>query len=146
MNRKPSPWARYFPFESGVDFDVEGPFGYDGTGRVVKRTDDVLSFKLRMPAKRILAKKIPELDVTLSVSASKEGAGNRAEGKLVRGAAAERFTDDDVTMESNEAKRSRELTSSIEVAGEPLEIAVTWQDDERVKLRINGYKFTLTRS
>jgi hypothetical protein len=145
--RSPSTWADSFPFEKGDLFEVEGPFGYGGSGRVLRRTDDVLAFELQMPAKRVLMKKIPELQVTLTLTAAKDGAGNHAEGTFARGGeAGEVFADSNVVVKTDAANRSREIRSSIKVGGQALEISISQESAEKVKLRINGYKFTLLRS
>src|SRR5262245_18691277 len=102
--RSRSSWADCFPFEKGDAFRVEGPVGYDGSGRVLRRTDDVLAFELHMPAKRVLLKKLPELDVTLTLTASKDGPGNQAEGSFARGGeAGDVFTDSNVVVSTDAA-------------------------------------------
>jgi hypothetical protein len=140
-------WSRCFPFPGGTVISVEGPFGYGGTGRVVRRTSDVLAFELRLPAKRILLKKLPELELALSLTATREGGGNRARGTWRRGGGgAESFEDDDVTIRTDAKTGVRDIRSSIVVGGKPLAISIASKGPDEARLRIAGHDFVLRRA
>jgi hypothetical protein len=70
------PWSDFFHFPAGTTFEVDGPWGYDGNGKVLELTADVLKFELHMPEYEILGNRIPKADVVIKLTYFQEGAGN----------------------------------------------------------------------
>ena len=98
-------WSHYFHFAAGEQFEIDGPLGYDGTGRVVRNEDTTLEVRLDLPAWG----PAPALHGTILLEYSKEGPGNRVE--LRRDGAAP-LSDDNATVRSNVDKRERRMESN----------------------------------
>jgi hypothetical protein len=97
-------WEHYFHFPAGTDYDIDGPFGYDGTGRVLERTDEVLKIRLDLPSWG----PAPAFHGAIMVEYRREGPGNtvvleRDDGEVRR--------DDGATVRSLANRRERAITS-----------------------------------
>ncbi|MFO0748341.1 MAG: hypothetical protein U1F43_22165 [Myxococcota bacterium] len=98
-------WSHYFHFPTGQAFDVDGPIGYDGTGKVIENLPNTLVVRLDLdrwgPA--------PALHATLTIEYVKEGRGNRVsvsmDGKPID-------VDPDAIIKSNDEKRRRSISST----------------------------------
>jgi hypothetical protein len=98
-------WERYFHFPVGTRYEIDGPFGYDGTGQVLERTDDTLKIRLELPKWG----PAPAFSGTILVIYRQEGPGNtvaleRDGGELRR--------DDEATVRSVDKRRERAITSN----------------------------------
>jgi hypothetical protein len=70
------PWSTYFPFRKGSNYEVDGPWSYNGTGTVLERTADFLKFSMKMPAISFLKWEIPAADIIVEATYKQEGKGN----------------------------------------------------------------------
>jgi hypothetical protein len=135
------PWSHYFTFPAGTSFKVDGPLKYDGRGHVHANTDRELGFELHMPAAKVLGFTIPGIDAVVDVTYAQEGPGNHVR-VTANGTTHE---DPDATIVSDDEKRRRTVTSSVQIGGKPLVISLRARKDDEIDARINGYDFDLER-
>lgn len=125
-------WSKYFPFAADTSFTVDGPLSYDGRGRVHQRTDTLLKFEINMPAKTILGKDIPKLDMVLEAVYAKEGPGNAVKF-TVNGTA---HSDSNATISTNEEEGRRTIVPSIQLPGVKVE-SVSFAPDRRDEIDLD---------
>jgi hypothetical protein len=99
------PWSHYFHFPAGQPFEIDGPMGYNGQGKVLRNEGNTLEVRLDLPAWG----PAPALHAIIELQYAQEGPGNRAE---VRRDGAEPLVDANATIQSDEEKRERQISSS----------------------------------
>ncbi len=67
-----SVWSQYFHFPTNTNFEIDGPYGYNGQGLVLENSDRIL--KLRMDLDKWGP--APALHATLTIEYRQEGEGN----------------------------------------------------------------------
>src|SRR6266568_5064158 len=97
-------WDFYFPFPTGSSFNIDGPFGYDGTGHVLERTAD--SLKIRIDLERWGP--APAFHAAITVQYRQEGLDNVV---ILERDAVPPSRDDNATIRSNDDRRERAITS-----------------------------------
>ncbi|MFC1836243.1 hypothetical protein ACFL2Q_16245 [Thermodesulfobacteriota bacterium] len=94
------PWSKYFHFPVGSEFKVDGPGPYNGSGKLLERTNTFLKFDMHMP-KLETPFNIPKSDLIFELTYKQEGAGNPCKfthnGRV--------YSDANVTMKSGDDKR-----------------------------------------
>lgn len=138
------PWPDFFPFDTGTRFRVDGPFTYDGNGRVRQLSHDMLEFEMHMPAKSIFGIELPRADLVIAVTYRQEGGGNQARIE-VNGQV---FTDNNLVIHT-EGQRRR-MIPSIAIPGQRIdEISVMPDGPNEIDLDVvlNGrsHDFDLER-
>lgn len=98
-------WSQFFHFPAGQEFEIDGPLGYNGRGRVLRNEGSLLEVRLDLPAWG----PAPALHADILLQYSQEGPGNRVE---LRRDDAEPMADDNATMQSEPDKRERRISSS----------------------------------
>jgi hypothetical protein len=98
-------WEHYFHFPPGTDFYIDGPWGYNGRGKVVENTETGLSLRIDLPAWG----PAPEFRALLTVEYRKEGPGNLV--VLERDGTAP-LRDENASVRSNDNRRERSIASS----------------------------------
>jgi len=98
-------WEHYFHFPAGTKYEIDGPFGYDGTGHVLERTDDTLKIRMELPQWG----PAPAFSGTILVIYRQEGPGNTVAVQRDDG---ESGRDDKATVRSVDARRERAITSN----------------------------------
>jgi len=97
-------WEHYFHFPAGTDFDINGPFGYDGAGRVLEKTADLLKIRIDLdswgPA--------PAFHAVIAVQYHQEGTGNTV---ILEPDGTAPSRDDQAVIRSNDGRRERAITS-----------------------------------
>lgn len=98
-------WTHYFHFPTGTKFHIDGPFGYDGEGRVVENLPQKLKLRLDLDAWG----PAPALHTTVTIEYRQEGQGNLAiveeDGKPAQ-------QDNNATIVSDDFRRERRITSN----------------------------------
>jgi len=129
-------WSQYFFFPAGTSFFVDGPWGYNGRGRVDTRTDTVLQIRLDIdswgPA--------PALHASIRVGYSQEGPGNQV---IIEHDDGRKTTDANATVRSTAGIRERAITSK------DITCSIRYENDNEVDFDviINGsaWDFDLIR-
>jgi hypothetical protein len=98
-------WSHFFHFPADQEFKIDGPLGYNGRGKVLRNEGDTLEVRLDLPAWG----PAPALHADIELTYVQEGPGNRAE---VRRDGAEPLADPNATIQSDEEKRERKISSS----------------------------------
>lgn len=105
------PWSDFFQFTAGTNFFVDGPAGYNGSGRVITNTATTVRFTLVMPAYSIFGNDIPALNADIEATYVREGAGNP--GRII----VDGQTFDDPNLTITTVGNRRRVVPSISVPG-----------------------------
>lgn len=65
-------WSHYFSLETGTKFYIDGPWSYNGHGKVHERSSNRLIFEMHLPQWG----PAPEVHATITLEYKKEGNGN----------------------------------------------------------------------
>ena len=133
-----------------MTYKVNGPWGFDGKGQVLDRTDTLLKFQLDMPEYKLpwpYEGKIPKSNTILELTYLKEGAGNQAK-VTVDG---KEYIDSNVNIKSDNSENRRTLTPSITIPGLKLQkfsVAPDGDDEIDMDITIDGkeHDFNLERT
>lgn len=98
-------WNHYFHFPSDTNFKVDGPFGYDGRGKVVENTGNRLVLRIDLDAWG----PVPAFHALVTAEYWQEGSGNIT---VVEEDGKPPSRDDNATMRSNDARRERAIASN----------------------------------
>lgn len=97
-------WSHYFHFPAGQDFNIDGPWGYNGRGRVLQNDASTLVVRMDIDAWG----PAPALHATITMTYRHEGAGNTV---IVHRDGAEPTQDNNATIISDDGRRMRRIDS-----------------------------------
>ena len=138
------PWSHFFSFEEGVSFYIDGPWSYNGSGRTLVRTNDTLKLQMAMPEDSFFGYPIPSVDLTITLQYRNEGAGNRIViDATVDGEKKQTFTDENAIVQSQLAKRRRNITSSVNFENQPVVLSIARETDDEVDLDLTAWGRTM---
>ena len=129
------PWSDFFHFPAGTKFEVDGPLGYNGNGKVLELTADVLKFELHLPEYEIAGYQIPKADIVITLTYVQEGAGNSA----TIDANGQSVQDSNVSIRTGNNRRH--IVPSVSIPGLNLggmSLAQDGKDEIDLKLTIDG--------
>ena len=99
-----SNWDEFFHFKTGTKFYIDGPYGYNGHGKVLENSPSILTFEFNLEAWG----PAPEMKGSVSITYAKEGPGNLViftpKGKSP-------LKDDNAVIISNSNDRERSVSS-----------------------------------
>lgn len=133
-------WSHYFAFEEGSTFRVDGPLGYNGSGRVLEKSADRLWIELKMPSYDPIGPlEVPAVKSRIRIDYQQEGDGNGLTVyRKVQGQAARTTNDGSARIESS--ARQRTIVSKIHT------FKIMYQDANQVELLFDNWSFDLVRS
>lgn len=97
-------WEHYFHFLPDSEFYIDGPWGYNGQGRVLERSDTRLVIRMDLDAWG----PAPALHATVTVEYRQEGPGNIV---VLERDGADPRRDEDATIVSTDSRRERAISS-----------------------------------
>ncbi len=97
-------WSHYFQFEQDTKFFIDGPWGYNGRGKVLERTERLLVVRIDLDAWG----PAPQFKGSLSIKYNQEGKGNQV---ILYLDGEEPMTDEDATINSWDERQERSIDS-----------------------------------
>jgi len=140
-------WEHYFPIPRGEEFEVQllrPPLPLRGRGTVVRRTGTALHLRMEMPGWLL----VPRIAADVTITYAREGRGNSGRLEVQMGVRRESFVDEDVTIHSRPAQRTREISASLPLRGQSNGAVLCATSEEECRISTRGWvvRVVLARS